>query len=224
VKAVTEGRGATRQTVVVVTEPRTAASPDPRVARTRARVLAAAWEVLAEVGFERVTIELVSERSGVARSTMYRHWQTREEILRDAFAEQRVPSHRDPDAAAGAHRELVTYAVAFASGLAADWGRAAVTMATQALDDPDQRRAVLTFAEGSHADLHRIAELAHDEGALPAGADVAEVAEGLIDAIVAPLFYRYHVLGAPADAAAATALAERAWSALTGSRAAPTGG
>lgn len=61
---------------------------DPRVARTRSRVLGAAWELLDEVGFDGVTVELVSERSGVARSTMYRHWRTMPELLRDAFAAQ----------------------------------------------------------------------------------------------------------------------------------------
>jgi AcrR family transcriptional regulator len=187
------------------------------VVRTRARVLAAAWEVLAEVGFERVTIELVSERSGVARSTMYRHWQTREEILRDAFSE-RAAAHRAPDAGADAHRQLTSYAVTYAVGLAQEWGRAAATMATRGLDDAEQRRAVLTFAEGNRADLRGIVDAACDEGVLPP--DLAddgrdEAAALLVDVLLAPLFYRYHVLGDPADAAGATVLAERAWRLLT---------
>lgn len=32
-------------------------TPDPRVVRTRARALNAAWEVLQEVGFDGVTVE-----------------------------------------------------------------------------------------------------------------------------------------------------------------------
>lgn len=60
--------------------------PDPRIAKTRKRVLDAAWELLTEVGFDGVTVELVSTRSGVARSTLYRHWDTKSEILRDAFS------------------------------------------------------------------------------------------------------------------------------------------
>jgi len=185
------------------------------VARTRARVLAAAWEVLSEVGFDRVTIELISERSGVARSTMYRHWATREEILRDAWTEQSVPAHRDPDAVTGAQHDLTTYAVAFAAGLAQEWGRAAVTMATAALDDPEQRRALATFTEGNHAELRRIVDLARSEGALAPDVDAARAAATLVDVVLAPLFYRYHVLGEPADAEQAAGLAERGWRLVT---------
>lgn len=193
--------------------PRTtpAAPADPRVARTRARVLSAAWEVLAEVGFERVTIDLVSERSGVARSTMYRHWQTREEILRDAFAEQAVARDREAVSAVGGREQLVAYAVTFASGLADDWGRAALTMAIRGLDEPEQRRAVLTFADGSHADLRSIVERGCDDGDLPDGTDRALATATLVDVLLAPLFYRYQVLGRPAGPEAAAELADRAW-------------
>ncbi len=187
---------------------------DPRVARTQARVLAAAWDVLAEVGFDRVTIELISERSGVARSTMYRHWTTREEILRDAFS-ARAGHHVDGDQPTpDAYTALTTYAVSFAAGLADDWGRAAVTMATRALDEPDQRRAVRTFADGSWDDLSAIVSRAVDEGVLAADTDVNGATSRLNDALIAPLFYRYHVLGEPAGAQQAHELAERAWSAL----------
>ena len=65
---------------------------DPRMARTRERVLGAAWELLNEVGFDGVTVELVSERSGVARSTLYRHWRSMPEVLRDALAPHDPPS------------------------------------------------------------------------------------------------------------------------------------
>ena len=58
---------------------------DPRVERTRRVVLAAAIDELLEVGFERVTIDSVAERSGVARSTIYRNWCDRPTLLIEAF-------------------------------------------------------------------------------------------------------------------------------------------
>lgn len=188
---------------------------DPRVVRTHARVLSAAWEVLAEVGFDRVTIELISERSGVARSTMYRHWATREEILSHAFSARAGHALETDGPMPDAHTALMSYAVYFAAGLADDWGRAAITMATRALDDPDQRRAVRTFADGSAADLRAIVDRAAHEGLLPYGADLGSSTAMLADVLIAPLFYRYQVLGEPGDAGAATALAERAWRLLT---------
>ncbi len=47
---------------------------DPRVGRTKLAALAAASAILEEQGWEAVTHMAVSERSGVGRSTLYRHW------------------------------------------------------------------------------------------------------------------------------------------------------
>ena len=59
--------------------------PDPRVAHTRLVVLEATAALLAEEGFERLTVEGIAERSGVARSTIYRNWPDRSDLLADAF-------------------------------------------------------------------------------------------------------------------------------------------
>ena len=48
--------------------------PDPRVAQTKQLVLEAAFAVISESGFSRATVERIAERSGVARSSIYRHW------------------------------------------------------------------------------------------------------------------------------------------------------
>lgn len=56
-------------------------SPDPRIVRTRARVLAAAEELLVEGGPAAVTVEAVTARSGVAKTTIYRQWATHEALI-----------------------------------------------------------------------------------------------------------------------------------------------
>jgi AcrR family transcriptional regulator len=58
---------------------------DPRIAHTRARVLRAARELIAEEGFAGATIEKIAERSGVARSTVYRRWPDPSAIYVEAF-------------------------------------------------------------------------------------------------------------------------------------------
>ncbi|WP_009476071.1 TetR/AcrR family transcriptional regulator [Rhodococcus sp. JVH1] len=50
-----------------------------------ARINAATLELLRTKGPHRVTIEAVSERSGVAKTTIYRHYQDRAEMLRAAL-------------------------------------------------------------------------------------------------------------------------------------------
>jgi AcrR family transcriptional regulator len=54
---------------------------DPRIARSRRTVLEAAVAQLAEVGYGAFTIDAVARRSGVARSTIYRLWPGRAELI-----------------------------------------------------------------------------------------------------------------------------------------------
>jgi TetR/AcrR family transcriptional regulator of autoinduction and epiphytic fitness len=67
---------------------------DPRVERSRAVILEAAVQELAEAGYGGVTIESVAARAGVGKSTIYRHWADKLDLIADAFEtfhEQRVP-------------------------------------------------------------------------------------------------------------------------------------
>ena len=54
---------------------------DPRVARSRDTVLKAARDLLVEGGPGAVTVDAIVARSGVAKSTIYRHWESRDELL-----------------------------------------------------------------------------------------------------------------------------------------------
>lgn len=58
---------------------------DPRVTRTRHVVLAAVVEELAEVGHGQFTIESVAARCGVGKSTIYRHWEGKAQLIADAM-------------------------------------------------------------------------------------------------------------------------------------------
>lgn len=58
---------------------------DPRVDRTRDAVLHAVRELLVEEGWEAVTQNEVAHRSGVGRSTVYRHWPDRNDLVREAM-------------------------------------------------------------------------------------------------------------------------------------------
>jgi AcrR family transcriptional regulator len=59
---------------------------DPRIVRTRNAVLNAATDLLVEGGPAAVTMDAVVARSGVAKSTIYRHWSSRDEVLVDVIA------------------------------------------------------------------------------------------------------------------------------------------
>lgn len=54
-------------------------------ARTRERILAAAAKSIREVGIRRTTVGQVSRLAKVSRSTIYRHWTDKEELITDTF-------------------------------------------------------------------------------------------------------------------------------------------
>jgi AcrR family transcriptional regulator len=59
--------------------------PDPRIEDSRKRVLDAAFDVIAEHGFDGATLERIAERSGVSRTTIYRRWPDPSQIYLDAL-------------------------------------------------------------------------------------------------------------------------------------------
>jgi AcrR family transcriptional regulator len=74
---------------------------DPRVARTHSAVIDAATQLLAEGGPDAMTMDAVVARSGVAKSTLYRHWATRDELVAEVFdscAPELIPPDPDLDA------------------------------------------------------------------------------------------------------------------------------
>jgi AcrR family transcriptional regulator len=82
---------------------------DPRVSRSRAAVLRAATDLLVEGGPRAVTVDSIVHRSGVAKSTIYRHWESRDDILLSVI-ESCAPDipMPDPDAdVVDAMREVV---------------------------------------------------------------------------------------------------------------------
>ncbi|WP_066899226.1 TetR/AcrR family transcriptional regulator [Mycolicibacterium houstonense] len=62
--------------------------PDPRVMRSRQAALSAVRELLAEEGWTGVTHVAVAARSGVGRTTLYRHWPDVGSLIHDAIVER----------------------------------------------------------------------------------------------------------------------------------------
>lgn len=80
---------------------------DPRLARSRARLLDAATRLLADGGIEAVTIDAVTRAAGVARATLYRHFGTGTELLAAAF-EQLLPPVAHVPAQGSLRQRLLT--------------------------------------------------------------------------------------------------------------------
>src|ERR1700722_2822321 len=70
---------------------------DERVRRSRAAVLDVTTKLLFERGYGGATVDEISRRSGVAKTTISRHWPTRTDLLRDACSTLGTPLET-PDA------------------------------------------------------------------------------------------------------------------------------
>jgi len=65
---------------------------DPRLTQTRDLVLTAAVKLLVEDGLSAVTVGAVHQRTGVARTTIYRHWPTQTDLVLAALDRLTVPA------------------------------------------------------------------------------------------------------------------------------------
>lgn len=57
----------------------------PRSTKSHQAILKATLEVLTEVGFERMSIEAIASRAGVGKTTIYRRYETKAELVADAI-------------------------------------------------------------------------------------------------------------------------------------------
>ncbi len=77
--------------------------PTPKLGRKRdhsrdPEILAAALDILAEKGYERMTVDMVAARARAGKATLYRRWSSKAELVIDAVACMKSSSHADlPD-------------------------------------------------------------------------------------------------------------------------------
>lgn len=153
---------------------------DPRVARSRAKLLAAATEILVESGPAALTVDAVAERSGVAKSTLYRHWPSRTALMIDVLRTN-IPSTPQLDPTQGFERCLRD----FVTGIAAhftdpEWRRILPALMTLKQYLPEVDDLTDNDRDAKIESLHTVLEQGIREGRLPADVDAHDVAMTLV--------------------------------------------
>jgi AcrR family transcriptional regulator len=162
-----------------------AAHEDPRVARSRSCIIAAALEILESEGAAAVTVEGVAARAGVARTTVYRLWPGRGPLLVAAFEavkiEHVVPVTDDLRA------DLIAHLEGLDAGLATHtWPHALPSLVEVAERDIEVAELARELSVRRRAPLVARLQRAVDAGELAADADL----DAIVSQLAGPLFYR----------------------------------
>ena len=158
---------------------------DERVRRSRSTVLAATAELLFERGFAGASVDEISRRSGVAKTTIYRHWPTRVDLLRDACSMIGTP--QDVPDTESFKADVTALMTNLAQLLrSAKWTSVLPSIIDAAERDADIARMHATMQRGYSAPFETVILRAVVKGELPKGTDIPM----LIAALTGPLFYR----------------------------------
>lgn len=169
---------------------------DPRIRHTRERALAAAEELFVTDGVDGVTYDGISARTGIARSTLYRHWENRDALLGDLLSSLHVPLIAPP-AELPVEERLRRVLGEFAS-LVRDQAMRGVLLAIIGAGSHPRLQEAATRVRLQHGSVVRpIMDDAIEEGLISAATDPAEAFLQLFGPI---LLASLSPMGAPGDA------------------------
>lgn len=162
---------------------------DPRVARSREAVIGAGVELLTEGGVRAFSVDAVSARSGVAKTTIYRHWPARRDLLAEVFGS--FDSHTPTPDTGSVRGDLRVILRHLATELAkADWAKSLTALVGEAEHDRDLAEVHVRHVHHEMTAVRDVLAHARDRGELSTEIDVDLAAEQVVGA----LFFRRLVL------------------------------
>jgi AcrR family transcriptional regulator len=167
---------------------------DRRVRRSRERVLTSAFDLLGERGVSGFTIDEVASRSGVAKTTIYRHWPSREVLVLEAAI--RISAAVEVPDTGSAQGDVVAILNNLGDLLGtARWASVVPSIVDVAERDPEFAVVHGRIQRGHASPLREVLVRAAGRGELPATTDPAHV----ISALIGPLYYRRWFSREPID-------------------------
>lgn len=173
---------------------------DPRVARSKAAIGEAFLSELAERGFGGLSIEGVAARAGIAKSTIYRHWSNKEEILGSVldvvWAEARTQLEELPEIETEEDFWVaLRLLVASIERMVSDrlWVQVVPSIVDEMLRTADSRALLHSFFESQRTWLARLFQRGAELGLIRDDLSTTSMA----DALLGSLLFRWILLGEP---------------------------
>ena len=166
---------------------------DPRRGRPRDEscgpaILAAAIELVGEVGIAALTMDAVAARAGVGKATIYRRWSSKEALMLDAW-KSAVQKPDAPDTGSLREDLRVLFAPHDQQLSGETMQRIFPQMIAAAKVNPEVGEAYREFIAERRRPMRTVLERAVGRGDLPADSDLDLVH----DLLVAPILYRWMV-------------------------------
>jgi AcrR family transcriptional regulator len=179
--------------------------PIRRGEHARQRILRAALDALADHGLPGFTIEAVAQRAGASKTTLYRRWASREELLVEAMDE--FASRPFPLPATGDLRSDLVELMSSLEALLNEqpFPRLMAAFIDAAERDPALQRLHATITHSRRQPIRHVLVEARLRGEIPPSADL----ELMIDLLTAPAFYRRFIAHQPFHAAYAVAVVDQ---------------
>lgn len=167
---------------------------DTRVRRSRERVLATAFELLSESGVGGCTVDEVVRRSRVAKTTIYRHWPTREALVLDACS--RISAEQEVPDTGSIHGDLTAILTDTAHRLStARWASVVPSIVDVAERDPQFAEIHGQIQRGHTVALREVIERAAVRGEISTSFNRS----AMVSALMGPLYYRRWFSREPID-------------------------
>ena len=157
---------------------------DPRIRRSREAVLAAAVALFVGGGPRAVTVDAVSEASGVAKTTIYRHWRDRAHLLADTYRAC-LPVVPVPDPNLAPEDALRHVVRSLVNGMGSAPTRPALPHLIATPLDPVESRALPSdVMDQTFAPLVSVIERSASSGVIPKRTDTMEAKHQIVGFII----------------------------------------
>ncbi len=173
-----------------------AKSEDQRLIATRSESLEAALELLQEEGVLAVTHAAISAKTGISRSTLYRHWPRLDELRNAAFARAASTPRNLPRTNGPLKTDLIWILGHLMMALnETPWGYVAPQIIAAASTDEQARALLSNWIKDRSADVEEVFNAAKVRGEINEDLDVSQ----LIEIVIAGPYFRKFIAGLPLD-------------------------
>ncbi len=160
------------------------AVPKKKRARSKNEIVGATIELLENVNYSSLTIEAVAARSGVGKTTIYRWWNHKSDLVFDAFIEK-TETLFEFDLTKSIHENFVQQLLTLTSVLESGIGRAMLTVIAEKKEVAAE--FLQTYLAPRRAQTKKMLQIGIDKGEIGANLDF----DIILDMLYGPIYFQF---------------------------------